>query len=171
MLSLVIIFAMNIVMPLFLQSGLKASALAASLTIFPAILLSCVVSPIAGRMYDRHGVKTLLPLGFAFIGMCAIALAFANDSGSLILLAIFYIPVICGSALIIGPVQSFALSHLNPEPNPHGVTVMSTGFQVVGCIETSLFSGVYSLSNTANKGFTAVSLLAAAIALLGFFLT
>lgn len=43
-----------------------------------------------------------------------------------IVLALIYIPVICGSALVIGPVQSFALSKLSYQLNPHGVTVMST---------------------------------------------
>ncbi|MBP2642939.1 MAG: arabinose efflux permease family protein [Firmicutes bacterium] len=171
MISLVVIFALNIVMPLFLQSALEASALDASLTLFPAILLSCVVSPIAGRVYDRDGAKTLLPLGFALICICTVALAFVHDTGSLVLLAILYIPVICGSALIIGPVQSLALSHLTPELNPHGITVMSTGFQIAGCLGSSLFSGVYSLSAAASNGFTTSCLLGTLFALAGFFLS
>ncbi|AFM41090.1 arabinose efflux permease family protein [Desulfosporosinus acidiphilus SJ4] len=170
MISLVVIFAMNIVIPVFMQSALEASALDSSLTLFPAILLSCVVSPIAGRVYDRYGVKALLPLGFVLICVCTFALALAKNTGSPVLLAALYIPVICGSALIIGPVQSFALSFLTPELNPHGVTVMSTGFQIAGCIGSSLFSGVYSLSAAPSNGFTAASLLAAVFALGGFFL-
>lgn len=134
MISLVIIFAMNIVMPLFLQSGLGISALGASCTLFPAILFSCLISPLAGKVYDKHGAKVLLPLGFACIFVGTLALALAHSTGWVVLLAIFYIPVICGSALIIGPVQSFALSHLTPELNPHGVIVISTGFQIAGCI-------------------------------------
>ncbi len=167
MLSLIVIFAMNIVMPLFLQSALGASALGASLTLFPAILLSCVVSPIAGKVYDKQGAGILLPLGFTLICLCALGLAAAKDSGSLLLLAVLYIPVICGSALIIGPVQSFALSHLPQELNPHGVTVMSTGFQIAGCIGASLFSGVYSISSVASEGFAGASLLAAGFSFAG----
>ena len=68
MFSLIVIFAMNIVTPMFLQSGLGISAFAASMTLFPAILLSCVISPLAGRIYDKHGAGILLPLGFLLIG-------------------------------------------------------------------------------------------------------
>lgn len=169
MLALIVIFAMNIVMPLFMQNVLGRSALSASLTLFPAILLSCIVSPIAGRIYDKRGARVLLPLGFALICAFAFALAFGKDAGTLVLLAALYIPVICGSALIIGPVQSFALSHLSPEWNPHGVTAMSTGFQIAGCIGSSLFTGVYSI-NAGGNGFTASSMLAAALALVGLVL-
>lgn len=146
------------------------SALDASLTLFPAILLSCVVSPVAGRIYDRHGAKMLLPLGFALICIFTFALTFGNDMDSLTVMALMYIPVICGSALIIGPVQSFALSYLTPELNPHGVTVMSTGFQIAGCIGSSLFAGVYSVRGYAADGFDASAVLAAVMALAGFVL-
>lgn len=171
MLSLIIIFAMNIVMPLFMQNVLGVSALQASLTLFPAILLSCVISPIAGKIYDQHGPGVLLPLGFALLCIFSLGLIFGKGTGSLVLMAILYIPVICGSALIIGPVQSFALSRLKPELNPHGVTVMSTGFQIAGCIGSSLFSGVYSMTSAGGKdGFIAAGVLAAALAAVGFVL-
>ena len=170
MLSLIVIFAMNIVMPLFMQNVLGKSALDASLTLFPAILLSCVVSPVAGKIYDRKDAKVLLPLGFTLICIFTLALTFGKDTDSLIIMALLYIPVICGSALIIGPVQSFALSHLKLELNPHGVTVMSTGFQIAGCIGSSLFTGVYSINAVAGRGFDASSMLAAALAFIGLML-
>ncbi|MGN1351004.1 MAG: MFS transporter [Anaerovoracaceae bacterium] len=170
MIALLVIFAMNIVMPLFMQSSMGLSAFSASMVLFPAILLSCVVSPLAGRIYDKKGGKILLPAGFVCIGICTLALGFAYEAGLPVVLAVLYIPVICGSALIIGPVQSFALSHLSPEQNPHGVTVMSTGFQIAGCIGSSLFSGVYGLFSDASKGFNSVCLLAFAFAVAGLVL-
>lgn len=144
MLSLVAIFAMNIIVPTYMQSVLGTPPLVASLILFPAILCSCVASPIAGRVYDKNGPGVLLPIGFACIAVFSVLTAAFVSTANPVLLAIIYIPVICGSALVIGPVQSFALSKLSPELNPHGVTVMSTGFQIAGCIGSSVFTGVYS---------------------------
>ena len=132
MLTLVAIFAMNIIVPTYMQSVLGTSPLVASLILFPAILCSCVASPIAGRVYDKNGPGVLLPLGFACIAAFSVLTAVFVPTVNPVLLAVIYIPVICGSALVIGPVQSFALSKLSPELNPHGVTVMSTGFQIAG---------------------------------------
>ncbi len=124
----------------------------------------------------------LLPVGFLLIGVFAALVSVFISTGSVLVIALLYIPVICGSALIIGPVQSFALSHLDPELNPHGVTVMSTGFQIAGCIGSSLFTGVYaavlggqaaagaSTFDAASTGFLAAGLLVAAFALVGFLL-
>ncbi|MBQ9003699.1 MAG: MFS transporter [Eggerthellaceae bacterium] len=144
MISLITIFSMNILVPTFMQSVLGLPSLTASLALFPAILLSCFASPVAGRIYDKHGAGTLLPVGFAMIALFTAIVSFIIPNGNVVLLAVCYIPVICGSALVIGPVQSFALSKLDRELNPHGVTVMSTGFQIAGCIGSSVFVGIYA---------------------------
>jgi DHA2 family lincomycin resistance protein-like MFS transporter len=144
MLSLVTIFAMNIIIPVFAQSVLGISPLTASLMLFPAIIVSCILSPVAGRIYDRHGAGVLLPLGFILIAVFAATLSYFIRTGEAALIAVLYIPVIAGSALIIGPVQSFALSRLAGELHPHGVTIISTSFQIAGCIGSSLFTGIYA---------------------------
>lgn len=180
LISLIIIFAMNMIIPIFMQSSLGASSLGAALTLVPAIILSCVAAPIGGKVYDKQGAKNILPIGFVLICMFTLALAFCKDTNSFVLLAILYIPVICGSVLIIGPVQSFALSYLEPELNPHGVTVITTGFQIAGCLGSSLFTGVYSATVSirvasgffenvaAENGFMVACLLATSFSIIGF---
>lgn len=182
MLSLVTIFAMNIIVPTFMQSVLGTPPLVASLTLFPAILCSCAASPAAGRIYDKFGPGILLPAGFACIAVFSVLTAAFIATASPVLLAIIYIPVICGSALVIGPVQSFALSKLPPQLNPHGVTVMSTGFQIAGCIGSSVFTGVYALvgataaasgvaaAQAAADGMLAAGILVGVFAAVGFLL-
>lgn len=182
MLSLITIFAMNIIVPTFMQSALGTPPLVASLILFPAILCSCVASPLAGRVYDKRGPGLLLPLGFACIAIFSVLTALFIATANPVLLALIYIPVICGSALIIGPVQSYALSKLAPEMNPHGVTVMSTGFQIAGCIGSSVFVGVYAAVGTSQSmagasmlqsltdGMVAAGVLVGIVAAIGFFL-
>ena len=91
------------------------SAFAAFLATFNETYLNIAFTPIAGRIYDRFGAWNLLPTGFFLICIFACLLTVFRGNGSLLLFALLYIPVICGSALIIGPVQSFALSFLKPE--------------------------------------------------------
>ena len=179
MISLITIFSMNILIPTFMQSVLGTPSLTASLALFPAILASCFISPLAGRLYDRHGAGVLLPVGFLLIAAFSAIVALVIPSGNVVLLAICYIPVICGSALVIGPVQSFALSKLTHELNPHGVTVMSTGFQIAGCIGSSVFVGIYAsviaakmtggadVFSASASGFLWSGMAVAAVALVG----
>lgn len=141
MLSLVTVFAMNIIVPTFMQTVLGTPSLIASLTLFQAILCSRAASPIAGRVYDKHGPSVLLPLGFACIAIFSVLTALFIATASPVLLAIIYIPAICGSALVIGPAQSFALSKLPPDLNPQGVDKSYHGCDLWRCVCTGACAG------------------------------
>ncbi|MDR3244489.1 MAG: MFS transporter, partial [Elusimicrobiota bacterium] len=58
MIALIIMFSMNIIIPVFLQGPLGVSPLNASFTLFPAIILAAVIAPLAGKIYDKRGIKT-----------------------------------------------------------------------------------------------------------------
>lgn len=179
MVALTIVFAMNIVIPIFLQSAQGQSSLDAALTVAPAILLSAVVAPLAGRAFDRSGIRRLAAPGFLIIGTFALLVAWAVGGSSLLLIAALYVPLIAGTALVVGPVQTFALAQLSREQSPHGVTVFGTGFQIAGCVGTALATGVYdavtaaragsgiAASDAAVTGFRAVGALVAIIAIAG----
>jgi DHA2 family lincomycin resistance protein-like MFS transporter len=183
MLALIIVFALNILIPVFLQNSFGARPLSAALTLAPAIVLAAVAAPIAGKIYDKRGAKLLLPIGFVLMFAFVFIVSLFISTGNILLLALLYIPVIVGSGLIIGPVQSFALSRLAPELNAHGVTILSTGFQVAGCIGVSLFSGIFAtaanfamapgVSATAaqSQGFRVMCLLLVFVGIVGFVLS
>lgn len=168
--TLIMIFAFNIVVPYVLAER-GVSAMTSSLVLFPAIFLSCIVAPFAGKIYDKHGTRFLLPVGMAMMAVFAALLAFFISSPSIVLLAVLYVPFVIGSALIIGPAQSHALSHLEPQNAPHGVTLFSTGFQIAGSIGTSVFSSAYSATAvtfaSSQSAFWLVGLLVAALAVVG----
>lgn len=172
--TLIMIFAFNIVVPYVLAER-GVSALISSLVLFPAIFLSCIVAPFAGKIYDKHGTRFLLPVGMAMMAVFAVLLAFFISSPSIVLLAVLYVPFIIGSALIIGPAQSHALSHLEPQNAPHGVTMFSTGFQIAGSIGASVFSSVYSATAvtfaSSQSAFLLVGSLVAGLAVVGLIIS
>ncbi|MFE1100341.1 MFS transporter [Nocardiopsis alba] len=143
MLGLLFVFAMNVVIPLFLQSAKGLTPLGASLTLAPGILLTVAMGPIAGRLFDRYGGRIIIPVGYLVMAVFVLLTGLAAGTPSVLLFGVLYVPAVLGTALVIGPAQTFALSHLDREISPHGVTVVSTGFQVAGCVGTSLGVGVY----------------------------
>ncbi|BAU97028.1 EmrB/QacA subfamily drug resistance transporter [Corynebacterium suranareeae] len=143
MLGLLFVFAMNVVIPLFLQSGHQMEPLGASLTLAPGILLTVVMGPIAGKLFDRHGGRWSIPLGFLIMAVFVTLVGVAAGHSSIWLFGTLYIPAVLATALVIGPSQTFALSQLDRETSPHGVTIVSTGFQIAGCVGTSLGAGIY----------------------------
>lgn len=143
MLGLLFVFAMNVVIPLFLQAARGMDPLGASITLAPGILLTVILGPVAGRLFDRHGGKWSIPLGFLVMAVFVTLVGVAAGGTSILLFGILYIPAVLATAFVIGPAQTFALSHLDRETSPHGVTVVSTSFQIAGCVGTSLAAGIY----------------------------
>lgn len=181
--ALMTVFSMNMILPLFMQGALGFSALDAALTLLPACILSCVLAPLAGRVYDRFGLRVMLPIGLMLMGVFAFALSRSTQEVTSVTLVLCYAPVIIGCALTMGPAQSFALSSLKPQLYPHGVTIVSTSFQIAGCVGSSLFVGVFSgvqvsqMSAGAAQdaamvaGFQMACLVAVFIAVVGFVLS
>ncbi|MDN3903876.1 MFS transporter [Arthrobacter sp. YD2] len=143
MLGLVFVFAMNVVIPLFLQGALDMPPLGASLTLAPGILLTVGMGPIAGRMFDRHGGRRSIPLGFLVMAVFVTLVGVAAGHSSVWIFGLLYVPAVLATAFVVGPAQTFALSNLDRETSPHGVTIVSTSFQIAGCVGTSLATGIY----------------------------
>ena len=150
MLGLAFVFAMNVVIPLFLQGAHGISPLGASLTLAPGILLTVLMGPIAGKLFDRHGGRWSIPLGFLVMAVFVTLVGVAAGYTSIILFATLYVPAVLATAFVIGPSQTFALGSLDREAAPHGVTVVSTSFQIAGSVGTSLAAGIYGALTTAN---------------------
>lgn len=179
MLGLLFVFAMNVVIPLFLQSAKGQEPLGASLLLAPGILATVVLGPVAGRLFDRHGGRVMIPVGFGVMAVFALLVGVAAGHESALLLGALYVPAVLATALVIGPAQTFGLSHLDRETSGHGVTVVSTSFQIAGCLGTSLAVGVYgamtslglgrgqAADQAATTGFRGAAVLVAVTSLLG----
>lgn len=152
MLGLLFVFAMNVIIPLFLQTSKELSPLAASLALAPGILLTVAMGPIAGRVFDRKGGRVMIPVGYVVMALFSLLVAWAAGGSSVLLLALLYIPAVLSTALVIGPAQTFALAQLDRETGPHGVTILSTSFQIAGCVGTSFGVGVYGALSTYGIG-------------------
>src|SRR5699024_10543148 len=151
MLGLIFVFAMNVTIPLFLQGAHGMTPLGASLTLAPGILLTVVMGPIAGRLFDRHGGRSSTPLGFLIMAIFVTLVGVAAGYSSILLFGVLYIPAVLSTAFVVGPSQTFALSSLDRETSPHGVTVVSTGFQIAGSVGTSLATGIYGAVSASKR--------------------
>lgn len=139
-----------------------------------AVSVVLIAVGLVGLLY---GISTAF--SGALVGAFALLVGWAGGGSSLLLIAALYVPMIAGTALVVGPAQTFALSQLSREQSPHGVTMFGTGFQVAGCVGTATATGVYGAVfalriaggaeavDAAVTGFRAVGVLVALLAALG----
>lgn len=175
------VFAMNILLPLYMQNALGFSALDAALTLLVPCLSCVVFAPLAGSLYDRYGFKHSLPI--SLLVMAAFLLLMSTVTGTHtagVQIALIYLPILAGCNFSIGPTQSYVLDNLSEDLHPHGVTICYTAIQTAGCFGSSLYVGILSAVEqgrlaagfksalAVTGGFHVSCATAAAVALVGF---
>ncbi|KFI60746.1 MFS family major facilitator transporter [Bifidobacterium cuniculi] len=162
--------------------GTYMGAVSAMTTLGPA--LGPIVAGVVLHSFSWHALfvlfAILVAIGLVLAAIFTFALSRLGESAQAWRIIVFYLLVILGVALTMGPTQTFALSRLDRDLYPHGVAIVSTGFQIAGCLGSSLFMGVLSLTQEGAmaggaapaaamaSGFSASCLLATGFACVGF---
>ncbi|MDD3267528.1 MAG: DHA2 family efflux MFS transporter permease subunit [Burkholderiales bacterium] len=144
MFSMMTVFTMSVMLPMFIQGGIGANSFVAAMSLLPATLISAIATPFAGKIYDKVGPKVLLPIGFAIILIPLFILTRASYNTSIMTIIVLFIIVDIGIALTMAPSQTTALSPLPREYYPHGVAILNTLQQLSAAIGSSLFIGIMS---------------------------
>lgn len=135
-------FALNIILPVYAQSALGITPIAAGLLLLPGSILNGLASPLSGRLYDRFGARPLALSGFSALVATMYFLSHVSASTTLAMLIILQVSMMVGIVLIFAPMQANAMNQLPHEYNAHGVAILSTGQQIAAAFGSSLFIGL-----------------------------
>lgn len=184
MVSMMIMFTMNVMLPMFMEGSLGTTSFIAALALLPAIICNGIATAIGGKIYDKCGVKLLVPAGVGIIAIFVFVLANCSSETSLIKIIIAYICVCVGVGFTMSPCQTHSLNQLPKEYYPHGVAIVNTLQQVSAAIGSSLFMGIMSAvqlktlaaQHVSNEvavatGFSSATMVAFGIAIVGLILS
>lgn len=184
MVSMMIMFTMNVMLPMFMEGSLGTTSFIAALALLPAVICNGIVTAIGGKIYDKYGVKWLVPAGLAITTISIFILARSNSETSLMKIIIAYICVCVGVGFTMSPCQTHSLNQLPKRYYPHGIAIVNTLQQVSAAIGSSLFMGIMSAvqiqtlsaKNVTNEvaiasGFTTATMVALGITVIGLILS
>ena len=134
-------------LPQYIQSGMLLPVAMAGMLMLPGGVMNCIVSVIAGGLYDRIGARIPARAGFALSIAGTVMFLFATPDSS-----IAY--VICAH---VSPSQTSALNSLPHRMNADGSTMMNTLQQVLGAIATAVATSLLGMGQTASAESGAVA--------------
>jgi len=137
--NVMVVFAIVILLPMYLQNALGTTSFIASLVMLPGSILNCFLPILAGHIYDKHGTRIVISSGLALMCISTIFLAHLSLSTTLMSVLIINCALFVGSALLMSPNQTNTLGNLNPEDYPSGSAIMTALQQIGGAIGSSLF--------------------------------
>ncbi|AOZ90943.1 DHA2 family efflux MFS transporter permease subunit [Paenibacillus crassostreae] len=128
----------TIILPMFLQTGKGMSVLITGLMLLPGSVLSGIIQPYVGRLFDKYGPKWLVIPGLVILTVMLWFFTTMSPTSSVAFIIALHIGLTVGIALIWTPAQTNGLNQLPPELYPHGTAVMNTLQQVGGAIGTAV---------------------------------
>ncbi|MCK9207956.1 MAG: DHA2 family efflux MFS transporter permease subunit, partial [Salinivirgaceae bacterium] len=135
-------FAVNIILPTYMQNVLGVTTFTAGLALLPGSILNVIVVPLVGRFFDKIGAKPLVLLGFMALTITIFLLSHISGATVLAMLIALQILMTMGFALIITPAQTSSLNQLPKKYMAHGVAILNTTQQIAAAFGSSIFIGL-----------------------------
>lgn len=104
----------------------------AGMLMLPGGVVNCIVSVIAGGLYDRIGARIPARAGFALSVAGTVMFLFATPDSSIAYVICAHVILMIGVPLAMSPSQTSALNSLPHRMNADGSTMMNTLQQVLG---------------------------------------
>lgn len=139
---IMMMFASELILPVFMQGPMGLTAAAAGLLLLPGSFLNGAMSPFMGALFDKVGPKVMMIP--ATIVLAVTMFMFSNltaDTPQWVIIAGFMLIMLSVSATMM-PAETNGLNQLPKHLYPHGTAVVSTLQPLAGAIGVSVFIGL-----------------------------
>jgi DHA2 family lincomycin resistance protein-like MFS transporter len=172
------LFGVIILLPLYLQNIRLLGSLATGLLLLPGGLLMGLLAPSVGRLFDRYGPRALSTIGAGLVCVMLWRFSAVGPTTPVWVLLTLHVALSIGLACLFTPAFTTALNPLPPHLYSHGSATLTTLQQVAGAAGTALLVAVMTARTTSaaaaglslplaqNRGIHDAFLLAAAISVI-----
>jgi EmrB/QacA subfamily drug resistance transporter len=132
------LFSGMILIPLYIQTVRGFSPTEAGLLMLPGALVMGIMSPISGRLFDKHGARNMAVIGLFLIAATTLVFSNLSMTTPYLLVAVIFSIRAFGMSLVNMPVMTNGLNQLPVKDYPHGTAMNNTLSQVSGAIGSAL---------------------------------
>lgn len=132
----------EVVMPMYLQQAVLLSATTTGLVLLPGAVAQGILSPVAGRLLDKHGARVIaLPAAVLMFLCFGLMLGlYRVDTPVLILAGVFMLLPISIVGILVAETQG--LNALPQAMYPHGTTIITTINPTAAALGAAVFVGL-----------------------------
>ncbi|MFD2829680.1 MDR family MFS transporter [Corticicoccus populi] len=140
---LMAMFASEIILPLYMQGPLALSPTTAGLILLPGSIISGLMSPVMGALFDKFGPRVIIIPATLILSatMFLMSSQLSMDTPVWFITIGFVLLMVSVSAVMM-PAQTNALNQLPKKLYPHGTAIVSTLQPIAGAIGVSVFISI-----------------------------
>jgi EmrB/QacA subfamily drug resistance transporter len=139
------------IIPLFMQKMRNFSAFEAGLAILPGALITGLMSPITGRIFDKFGARWLALIGLTIITVSSFAFATLSPTTSFTFITVMYSIRMFGLSMVMMPVATAGLNRLPNRLIPHGAAMDNTMKMIAASVGTAILVTVMTTTADSAK--------------------
>ncbi len=147
----------TILVPIYVQTLRGFSATISSLLLLPASMVSAVMSPISGRLFDKYGARKIAIPGLTLAVLSTLVISRLDATTPLALIAFAYCFRMGGLALVNMPLSTWGLNALDNSVISHGTAINNTFLNAAGSLGTAIFITVMSVAASLQPDPAAVA--------------
>lgn len=140
------LIAAETILPIYMQLMAGYTAFQSGMVILPGALLSGLMSPITGRIFDRIGARALVITGLAIITVTTLFFTQLTVHTSIAYLTIVFAVRMFGVSMVTMPATTAGLNELPDHLIPHGTAMNNTMRQVAASIGTGMLITIMTAS-------------------------
>ena len=132
------------IVPLYVQTARGETATISGLVVLPGMLVSILLSPVAGNLFDRYGARKVTLTGLLILFLGNSGFLFCSDSSSLGLVTLLYLIRMFGTTLLLTPLSAYSVSTLEKGQIPQSTAIVTSFRQMVASLATSILVVIIS---------------------------
>ncbi|MCT1902703.1 MDR family MFS transporter [Oceanobacillus sojae] len=138
--------------PLFMQNMRDFTAFEAGLSMLPGALITGLLGPFVGRLFDTIGGRWIVLPGLIIITLATVPFMFLDVNTTFTFVIVMYTVRMLGLAMIMMPIQTAALNQLPKELIPHGAALDGTMRMVAASVGTAILVTIMTSVATMTEG-------------------
>lgn len=146
------LLGVNVIMPLYIQNTLGFSAFISGLVMLPGAVLGGLGSVLAGRLFDKLGVRRSTVPCYAVMLVSGLGLVLLTDSSSIVLVAVVYAVFLGTLQFANTPMNTWGVNALDNSVIQHSTAITNTLNQVGASISTSGLMMAVSIGSASAVG-------------------
>lgn len=174
------LIAAETILPIYMQNMAGYTPFESGMVILPGALLSGLLSPITGKIFDKIGARLLVIGGLGIVTITTFMFTNLTVDTSLTYLTVVFAIRMIGISMVSMPATTAGLNQLPNKLIPHGTAMNNTMRQIAASIGTAMLVTVMTGTTLINKtptdptglihGVNIAFIVATVLSLVGFIL-
>jgi DHA2 family multidrug resistance protein len=137
--------------PMFMENLKGYSAMQTGMMMLPQAIVTGIMMPISGKLFDRYGAKGITIIGLTILTVCTYLLSkLTLDTSSSHIMFILALRGF-GSGLCMMPIQTAGINTIPPKLMPKATALNSTIRQVAGSLGIAILATILQHRQTFHK--------------------